>query len=168
MSRLQSLNCTWIEAPSPFAREFIELIPGMVAMASSTGRRMLRSTSSGVDPAYGSDTKKNGMVASGSASSGSRNEAIRPIATIDTNSMMVVTGRRMESSVMFIARSGLAGAVERVVLVRDHLGHRLGVPARAAAAFGVELVRLAVQQVVHDRDHHQGQQGRHQQAADHR
>jgi hypothetical protein len=102
MSRLQSLNSTWICPPSALAREFIDLMPAIVASASSTGRRTLRSTSSGVDPGYGSATKKNGIVASGSASSGSRNEAIRPIATIETNSMMVVTGRRIESSVMFI------------------------------------------------------------------
>jgi hypothetical protein len=116
MSLSQSLNLTCTEPPSALAREFIDSMPGIVASASSTGRTMLRSTSSGVEPEYGSCTKKNGIVASGSASSGRRNEAIRPITTIDTNSMMVVTGRRMDSSVMFI-RSVLHRAAERVVLV---------------------------------------------------
>ena len=50
MSRPQSLNSTWIWPPSALAREFIVLMPGIVAMASSTGRSRLRSTSSGVEP----------------------------------------------------------------------------------------------------------------------
>src|SRR5690606_10313088 len=123
MSRLQSLNSTWICPPSALAREFIDLMPAIVASASSTGRRTLRSTSSGVEPGYGRETKKNGIVASGSASSGSRNEAIRPIATIETNSMMVVTGRRIESSVMFIGSAPRARTVQRVLLARQHLRH---------------------------------------------
>src|SRR5690606_1243922 len=134
MSRFQSLNSTWIWPPSALAREFIDLIPAIVASASSTGRSRLRSTSSGVEPGYGRDTKKNGIVASGSASIGSRNEAIRPITTIDTNSMMVVTGRRIDSSVMFMASAPGAGGIERVVfLLRQHLGHLGGGVARTAA-----------------------------------
>src|SRR5690606_36827109 len=158
MSRSQSLNSTWTCPPSALARDFIDLMPDMGASASSTGRRMLRSTSSGVEPGYGSETKKNGIVASGSASIGSRNEAIRPITTIDTNSMMVVTGRRIDSSVMFMASAPGAGGIERVVfLLRQHLGHLGGGVARTAAAFGVVAVGLAVEQVVYERDHHQGQ-----------
>src|SRR5690606_8814326 len=164
MSRFQSLNSTWICALSALAREFIVRMPGMVASASSTGRSTLRSISSGVEPSYGSQTKKNGIVASGSASSGSRNEAIRPITTIDTNSMMVVTGRRMDSSVIFI--SGLRAAADRILLVGQHLLGLPGLAPGARAALDVVAVGLAVQQVVHHRDHHQGQQGRHQQAAD--
>src|SRR5690606_13496853 len=148
MSRLQSLNSTWIWPPSALARERMVLMPDIVASASSTGRRMLRSTSSGVEPGYGSETKKNGIVASGSASSGNRKEAIRPIATIDTNSMIVVTGRRMEISVMFIASVPGGRAVQRVLLVRQHLGDLRGGVARAAAALRIMLVGLAVEQVV--------------------
>src|SRR5688572_22825273 len=162
MSRSQSLNSTWTCPPSALARDFIDLMPDMVASASSTGRRMLRSTSSGVEPGYGSETKKNGIVASGSASIGSRNEAIRPITTIDTNSMMVVTGRRIDSSVMFMASAPGAGGIERVLFVRQHFGDLgRGAPG-APAAFGVVLVGLAVEQVVHDRDHQQRQQRRDQ------
>ncbi len=49
-SRLQSLNCTKTPPPSAPALAFIDLMPGMVAIASSTGRTRLRSTSSGVEP----------------------------------------------------------------------------------------------------------------------
>ena len=50
MSRFQSLNSTWICPPSELARERIDLMPDIVASASSTGRSRLRSTSSGVEP----------------------------------------------------------------------------------------------------------------------
>ncbi len=48
-------------------------------------------------------------------------------------------------------------------------GHRrlFRVRTRATPTFGIELVRLAIQQVVHHRDHQQGQHRRDQQAADH-
>ena len=98
-SRLQSLNCTNTLPLSADADDFSDLMPGMVAIASSTGCTRLRSTSSGVEPWYGRLTKKNGGDASGKDSSGSRTAAIRPMTSIDTKNMIVVTGRRMLSSV---------------------------------------------------------------------
>ncbi|MNV28158.1 hypothetical protein D3C71_1193400 [compost metagenome] len=50
ISRSQSVNSMKMLAPSEVAEERMRLIPVMVASASSVGRMMVRSTSSGVEP----------------------------------------------------------------------------------------------------------------------
>src|SRR5207237_406173 len=168
---LQSVNTTI--KPAPFARAVpsVRLMPGMVDIASSTGRSNVRSTSSGVDPSYGRFTKISGGVTDGKASSGRRTAAMRPITNSDTKNMIVVTGRLMLNSAMVMrvlpACSRLAWIGERRLLAEDALGDGGAVSARAPAAFAVVRVRAPVQQVVHDRDHDQRQQRGHQQAADH-
>ncbi|MNT62867.1 hypothetical protein D3C72_2006280 [compost metagenome] len=50
ISRSQSLNSMKIDAASEVADERMRLMPVIVASDSSTGRMMVRSTSSGVEP----------------------------------------------------------------------------------------------------------------------
>src|SRR5688500_2283709 len=170
-SRSQSENCRKIRAPSELACPSIRLMPVMVEIASSTGRSTVRSTSSGVEPGYGRNTMRKGGETSGNAYRGNRIAAISPITNSDTNSITVVTGRLMLSSATLTsARSfGQAiGIVKRILVMGHVLGDFLCLAPRAAAALAVVRVCTPVEQVVHHRNHHQGQQGRNQQAADHR
>ncbi|MNW12059.1 hypothetical protein D3C71_2096530 [compost metagenome] len=50
ISRSQSLNSMKIDAASEVADDRMRLMPVIVASDSSTGRMMVRSTSSGVEP----------------------------------------------------------------------------------------------------------------------
>src|SRR4249919_2543691 len=135
--RLQSVNTTIRSAPFARAVPSVRLMPDIVDMASSTGRSRVRSTSSGVEPAYGRLTRINGGVTDGNASSGNRTAAIKPITNNDTKNMIVVTGRLMLNSATLMAvlraRSCLARVGQWRLLAADARRNRGAVPPRALA-----------------------------------
>ena len=84
----------------------MRLMPLTVAMTSSAGRVIWRSTSSGVEPGYGTLITRNGKSNDGNNSSGIYRDEIAPIMMSETNTINVVTGRRMAVLVRFIACRG--------------------------------------------------------------
>src|SRR5690606_22715496 len=120
--------------------------PLNVASASSMGRVISLSTSSGVEPSYGTWMNIPGNSMSGNFSSGRSRDAIRPTRASATNITKVVTGRLTAISVCLIASA-----------------------ARRCRKVGCHLERgvfLAVEQRVHHRDHYQRQYRRRQHPAD--
>src|SRR5262245_7139388 len=150
-------NRTTSSAPVSDEVERISLMPDSVAIASSAGRVMSSSTSSGVEPAYGIVTCSPGKRMSGKSSSGSSRSAITPISETATKVISVVTGRRSAKRVWIMSgppvRLGSAPAV---------LGR-----GRAERAAARALEALAVQQRIDDRDHEQSEEARDRDAADH-
>jgi hypothetical protein len=91
-----------ISAPSSREVDSMRSMPESVASASSTGRVMRRSTSSGVELRYGMLTFRPGNSMSGRNSSGSCRAPMMPISVMHAKNMLTVTGRRREISVSFM------------------------------------------------------------------
>jgi hypothetical protein len=95
---------TTSSAPVSDDVERISLMPDRVAIASSAGRVMSCSTSSGVDPAYGIVTWMPGKRMSGNSSSGRSRIAITPISATAMKVISVVTGLLSANRVWIMAR----------------------------------------------------------------
>src|SRR5262245_26309473 len=142
-------NSTTSSAPVSDDVERISLMPDSVAIASSAGRVMSSSTSSGVDPAYGIVTCSPGKRMSGKSSSGSSRSAITPISETATKVISVVTGLRSANRVWIMSAPAVLGR------------------GRAERAAARALEALAVEQRIDDRDHEQREEARDRDAADH-
>ena len=79
-------------------------MPESVAIASSEGRVMSCSTSSGVEPAYGIVIWMPGKRMSGKSSRGSSVVAMRPMSETAMNVISVVTGLRSANRVWIMTQ----------------------------------------------------------------
>jgi hypothetical protein len=99
-------NCRKTSAWFSLDEEYIRSTPDNVASASSIGRVIKRSISSGVEPSYGTWMKIPGNSISGNFSRGSSLEASIPTSASATKITVVEIGRRIAISVCFISAPG--------------------------------------------------------------